>query len=174
MGWRDRFAAAEPFVVGLGMPVAIALGLIVVPVQITQHGQIASITTRLEEAEKKAEMRTTFLDKRADDRHNALVARFEKMDNKFDDKEEEIRKLQERILASETDPKKMLEKVGVRIEEAFSAVSVANQVYILPNSKTGYEKLVSNGYIPKQISPIMVGFPVGPGIIPTPLPPPRR
>jgi hypothetical protein len=162
MSFGDHVKAAEPYIIGIAVPLVVGLICIILPTQLSQQAGIASITTKLDEADKKMDLRVALLEKSADLRMESVLKRIDDVGKKVETDENEIKSFEDRVSSMETDPKRLLERLGIAPDATFTAVSVRNELYVLPRSVESAQSMAAQGYERRQISPMVAGFIVQP------------
>lgn len=162
MPWGDRLKAAEPYIIGIAVPLSVMMLCVIVPAQFSQQGTIASLSTKLDEADKKMDLRVALLEKSADLRADTIIKKLDDVGKKIEWDENEIKTFEDRVSSLETDPKRLLERLGVAPEATFTAVAVRNELYVLPRTPETATLMASQGYEKRQISPMITGFVVQP------------
>ena len=126
------FERAEPYVVGLGIPVMIAALSIVLPVQFAQQGALG-------------ELKATLNDMRTD--LGKLDTRLTSIDDRFKAKEE--------------DPQELMSKVfGVAANSPAAATVVYHdgKLIALPKTEESKQRFISAGYAYEAVTPTISGF----------------
>jgi len=152
MSWTDSLKAAQPWIVGLGVPV-IAL---TVPVQFWQASQIGALSAKADAVEKRVEDRTAALEKRLEDRTEIISKGVSGLSD-------DLRKLDQRLADRELDPNKLLARVGGVSEDSLRAAFVSyykGEFYVIPSTKQAHEALVAKGFRTEPLSPTISGFKV--------------
>ena len=162
MALGDRLKAAEPYMIGFAVPIMIGMLCIILPVQFAQQGSIGSILAKLDESDKKMDLRVALVEKGADLRTDSIIKKLEDVGKKIETDEKELKTFEERMVSMETDPKRLLERLGIAPEATFTAVSVRNELYVLPRSPETVQYMAAQGYEKRQISPMVSGFLVQP------------
>ena len=128
----ERFKAAEPFIIGIGLPIAILFCGAMLPIQFSQQSSISKI-----------EVKVDALDKRVDG---------------FSEK---VDKLNDHLTETESDPAKVIaELLGVSpLNANIGTVSWVNgKIIVFPKTGEAKTKLISSGYELTAISPTVSGF----------------
>jgi hypothetical protein len=162
VAFGDHLKAAEPYVIGIAVPLVVGMLCIILPTQLSQQSGIASLTTKVDEADKKMDLRVALLEKSADLRTDSILKRLDDVGRKIEADEKEIKAFEERMVSMETDPKRLLERLGIAPEATFTAVSVRNELYVLPRSVETVQSMTAQGYEKRLISPMVAGFLVQP------------
>jgi hypothetical protein len=162
MPWGDRLRAAEPYIIGIAVPLTVVLLGIVVPIQFVQQSAIAALTVKFDEGDKRMDLRFAGLDRTIDYKTDAVIKKIDEFGKKIDLEEHEIKSFEDRVAAMETDPKKLLERLGVATDTTLTAVSVRNELYVLPRTIESAQIMVDQGYEKRQIAPMVAGFLVQP------------
>jgi len=63
-----------------------------------------------------------------------------------------------RTFEAETDPEKLMARMGIEMSEGFSAAYIKGKVYVFPRNEQGVMLLKDAGYVPTQITPVLAGF----------------
>lgn len=70
----------------------------------------------------------------------------------------ELRKLNERVSAAETDPAMLLRRHGVEVSERFVAAVIKGDFFVFPRTEEAIDALTSRGWTRAEITPVIAGY----------------
>lgn len=70
----------------------------------------------------------------------------------------ELRKLNERVSAAETDPAMLLGRHGVEVSERFVAAVIKGDFFVFPRTEEAIDALTSRGWTRAEITPVIAGY----------------
>lgn len=174
--WTERFKAAEPFFVGIGLPlVAIIVGF-AAPVLYDHGRELAEIKTKIDGITQHIDDKLDGVDKLENQRFadlnenigNKIDALAKDLDTRFGEvtrslarDDEAITSVNKRVDLQETDPNKLLTLIGVNDQKhpnEASAVTYRGYIYVIPRTQAAYAIMLDNGFTPERLSPTISAF----------------
>lgn len=145
MDIHEAFRKAQPYLIGLGVPIAVLLAGVTLPIQIQQASAIGSLQAKVET------IKDDIASARAEARQRA------------DRIDAGLQKLSERLADRDPDPTKLLSMLTGFQEESLRAATVAYEggvLYVLPRTQDFKDTLEKAGFKLEQITPTVSGFKV--------------
>ncbi|WP_158816175.1 hypothetical protein [Methylocapsa sp. S129] len=183
MAWGDRLRAAEPYIIGLGGPIALCLLATIVPQEFSQTAKLAALEEKAAALQSHVDDRFSSAEKVISTQYAALGSRFDDLSRKLDDRFDDIsKKLDDRFGAvnqmvakdevqlvaidarldqQELDPNKILGRFGGLLDANMrdtTAFVYHGRVYLLPRTREIADALTSGGFKREQLTPVIQAF----------------
>jgi hypothetical protein len=129
MSMRDHFVSAMPYIIGVGIPIGGLLMASALPIAYDLKGSVGEMKSSLANIQKQ-----------------------------IDSEEAQLKTLVSERGDSETDPKLILSRQGVPVEEGYSFAYVGQSVVVFPKTQAAEAKLVKSGYQRENLTPVIYGY----------------
>jgi hypothetical protein len=186
VNWGQLFRRAEPYIIGIGVPVGAALIAVCLPLLYSQGQQIATLQGKLDQLsqhtedvvggdEKLETTQFTNLAQRFDDHFTSLGQKFDDrfsnlsdelnhrfgtIDNSIAQYNGAIGEIDKRLDQAELDPLKMLKLAGISDANVEGAFMYRGILYIIPRTNAANQTLALNGFHSEQLTPALSAYKV--------------
>jgi hypothetical protein len=140
---KTLYERAEPFVVGIGLPVALTLLAIVAPVVFSTSSDVAVIKDDLEEVRALQGSGS-----------QALI----RIESSISNILERINQIDSRLVRQEADPMVLVENTGLELGPTVKVRFINDSLWAFPTSKDDEAAFIRAGLPKEQITPVVSGY----------------